>query len=192
MLLSDAFDRMKLHVDLLPRPQLREHDVLVRRPRQVAREDGLLFALWNPHQVAAGDFIVLKLWVLSLSCSDRDVPTASAHRAQPPKASPATSRQEIREMFQPGRRRRRRGRQSACLLFSPQPEGLTALRHLQITIDQFNMRKDSVSREALRYEEFEGCVELKRIRDWFICAPRSPLSPVLRLADIRVCCYQSA
>lgn len=62
MLLSDAFDRMKLHVDLLPRPQLREHDVLVRRPRQVAREDGLLFALWNPHQVAAGDFIVY-IWL---------------------------------------------------------------------------------------------------------------------------------
>lgn len=31
------------------------------------------------------------------------------------------------------------------------------------------MRKDSVSREVLRHEEFNGCVELKRIRDWFIC-----------------------
>ena len=32
------------------------------------------------------------------------------------------------------------------------------------------MRKDSVSREVLRHEEFQDCVELKRIRDWFICA----------------------
>ena len=27
-----------------------------------------------------------------------------------------------------------------------------------------------MSREVLRHKEFDGCVELKRIRDWFICA----------------------
>ncbi|PSR74020.1 hypothetical protein PHLCEN_2v10204 [Hermanssonia centrifuga] len=38
----------------------------------------------------------------------------------------------------------------------------------KISIDEHSMRKDSVSREVLRHEEFQGCVELKRIRDWFI------------------------
>jgi len=38
----------------------------------------------------------------------------------------------------------------------------------EISIDERNMRKDSVSREVLRHPEFDGCVELKRIRDWFI------------------------
>ena len=37
-----------------------------------------------------------------------------------------------------------------------------------VSIDMHGMRKDSVSREVLRHEEFHGCVELKRIRDWFI------------------------
>lgn len=26
-----------------------------------------------------------------------------------------------------------------------------------------------MSREVLRHKEFEGCVDLRRIRDWFIC-----------------------
>ena len=39
----------------------------------------------------------------------------------------------------------------------------------QVSIDERGMRNDSVSREVLRHEEFAGCVELKRIRDWFIC-----------------------
>lgn len=39
----------------------------------------------------------------------------------------------------------------------------------EVSIDEKNMRKDSVSREVLRHKEFEGCVQLKRIRDWFIC-----------------------
>ena len=38
----------------------------------------------------------------------------------------------------------------------------------QVSIDLHGMRKDSVSREVLRHEEFAGAVELKRIRDWFI------------------------
>ncbi|KAK7691395.1 hypothetical protein QCA50_004794 [Cerrena zonata] len=38
----------------------------------------------------------------------------------------------------------------------------------EVSIDEKNMRQDSVSREVLRHKEFEGCVQLKRIRDWFI------------------------
>lgn len=44
---------------------------------------------------------------------------------------------------------------------------------IQVSIDERNLRKESMSREVLRHKEFEGCVELKRIRDWFICASRS-------------------
>jgi DNA-directed RNA polymerase I and III subunit RPAC1 len=32
-----------------------------------------------------------------------------------------------------------------------------------------NPRKDTVSREVLRHKEFEGLVELSRIRDHFLC-----------------------
>ncbi|EMD32879.1 hypothetical protein CERSUDRAFT_160889 [Gelatoporia subvermispora B] len=38
----------------------------------------------------------------------------------------------------------------------------------KVSIDERNLRKESMSREVLRHPEFEGCVELKRIRDWFI------------------------
>jgi len=38
----------------------------------------------------------------------------------------------------------------------------------EVSIDEQNLRKESMSREVLRHKEFEGCVELKRIRDWFI------------------------
>lgn len=31
-------------------------------------------------------------------------------------------------------------------------------------------RKESMSREVFRHEEFKGKIELGRIRDWFICA----------------------
>ena len=31
------------------------------------------------------------------------------------------------------------------------------------------MRNESMSREVFRHKEFEGCVELKRVRDFFIC-----------------------
>jgi len=36
-----------------------------------------------------------------------------------------------------------------------------------------------MSREVLRHNEFEGCVELKRIRDWFIYSVESegPYAP---------------
>ncbi|PCH35460.1 hypothetical protein WOLCODRAFT_166280 [Wolfiporia cocos MD-104 SS10] len=38
----------------------------------------------------------------------------------------------------------------------------------EVSIDQRAMRKESMSREVFRHKEFEGCVQLKRIRDWFI------------------------
>lgn len=38
-----------------------------------------------------------------------------------------------------------------------------------VSVDEKNMRKDTVSREVLRHPEFEGCVELKRVRDFFLC-----------------------
>ena len=49
----------------------------------------------------------------------------------------------------------------------------------EVAIDARAMRADSVSREVLRHEEFAGCVELKRIRDWFIFAVESegPYAP---------------
>ena len=67
---------------------------------------------------------------------------------------------------------------------------------LQVSIDERNMRKDSVSREVFRHPEFEGCVELRRIRDWFICAflpptryaplhnDRSAIADLLRLVFV--------
>ncbi|KAH9925858.1 insert subdomain of RNA polymerase alpha subunit [Epithele typhae] len=48
-----------------------------------------------------------------------------------------------------------------------------------VTVDERYLRTDTVSREALRHKEFEGCVELKRIRDWFIFSVESegPYTP---------------
>lgn len=39
----------------------------------------------------------------------------------------------------------------------------------KVRVEEKNLRKDTVSREVLRHPEFEGCVELKRIRDFFLC-----------------------
>ncbi|KAI0732345.1 insert subdomain of RNA polymerase alpha subunit [Fomitopsis betulina] len=49
----------------------------------------------------------------------------------------------------------------------------------QISIDERNLRKESMSREVLRHKEFEGCVDLWRIRDWFIFTVESegPYAP---------------
>ncbi|OSX61381.1 hypothetical protein POSPLADRAFT_1057137 [Postia placenta MAD-698-R-SB12] len=49
----------------------------------------------------------------------------------------------------------------------------------EVSIDEHNLRKESMSREVLRHKEFEGCVELKRIRDWFIFTVESegPYAP---------------
>ncbi|KAI0061967.1 hypothetical protein BV25DRAFT_1826267 [Artomyces pyxidatus] len=38
----------------------------------------------------------------------------------------------------------------------------------EVSVDPENVRKDSVSREVLRHPEFEGCVQLARVRDHFI------------------------
>ena len=38
-----------------------------------------------------------------------------------------------------------------------------------VSIDEDNLRKDSVSREVLRYPEFADSVELDRVRDFFLC-----------------------
>ncbi|KAJ6546923.1 DNA-directed RNA polymerase [Mycena capillaripes] len=37
-----------------------------------------------------------------------------------------------------------------------------------VTVDEENKRKDTVSREVLRHPEFEGYVELSRVRDFFL------------------------
>jgi DNA-directed RNA polymerase I and III subunit RPAC1 len=38
-----------------------------------------------------------------------------------------------------------------------------------VSVDQTNVRNDSVSREVLRHPEFTGMVELSRVRDHFLC-----------------------
>ncbi|KAI0644789.1 insert subdomain of RNA polymerase alpha subunit [Trametes meyenii] len=43
----------------------------------------------------------------------------------------------------------------------------------EVTVDDRHLRKETMSREVLRHKEFEGCVELKRIRDWFIFSVES-------------------
>ena len=50
--------------------------------------------------------------------------------------------------------------------------------HGAVSIDERSLRRETMSREVLRHKEFDGCVELKRVRDWFICAslPPPPLS----------------
>lgn len=52
----------------------------------------------------------------------------------------------------------------------------------EVSIDERHLRRETMSREVLRHKEFEGCVELKRIRDWFICASVSSLLLLLALA----------
>ncbi|KAI0333208.1 insert subdomain of RNA polymerase alpha subunit [Cubamyces sp. BRFM 1775] len=49
----------------------------------------------------------------------------------------------------------------------------------QVSVDERHLRKETMSREVLRHKEFEGCVELKRIRDWFIFSIESegPYTP---------------
>jgi len=38
-----------------------------------------------------------------------------------------------------------------------------------VSVDEKNLRNETMSREVFRHKEFEGCVELKRVRDFFIC-----------------------
>lgn len=38
-----------------------------------------------------------------------------------------------------------------------------------VSVNEENLRNENMSREVFRHKEFEGCVELKRVRDFFIC-----------------------
>jgi DNA-directed RNA polymerases I and III subunit RPAC1 len=38
-----------------------------------------------------------------------------------------------------------------------------------VSVDQQNVRKETMSREVFRHPEFEGRVELRRVRDYFLC-----------------------
>ncbi|KAI0628446.1 insert subdomain of RNA polymerase alpha subunit [Trametes polyzona] len=55
----------------------------------------------------------------------------------------------------------------------------------EVSIDERHLRKETMSREVLRHKEFEGCVELKRIRDWFIYSVESegPYAPEALLPE---------
>jgi DNA-directed RNA polymerase I and III subunit RPAC1 len=48
-----------------------------------------------------------------------------------------------------------------------------------VSVDPTKMRRDTVSREVLRHPEFEGCVELKRVRDFYLCQCLPPSSDLL-------------
>jgi DNA-directed RNA polymerase I and III subunit RPAC1 len=43
-------------------------------------------------------------------------------------------------------------------------------RTKEVSVDEHNVRRDTVSREVLRHPEFADSVELSRIRDHFLCA----------------------
>ena len=42
-------------------------------------------------------------------------------------------------------------------------------RTQEVSVDEQNVRKDSVSREVLRHPEFADSVDLSRVRDYFLC-----------------------
>jgi DNA-directed RNA polymerases I and III subunit RPAC1 len=56
-------------------------------------------------------------------------------------------------------------------------------RTSQVSVDEKGMRKDTVSREVLRHPEFEGCVALKRVRDFFLCEFQRFISVLRVLMD---------
>ncbi|TFY63934.1 hypothetical protein EVG20_g6123 [Dentipellis fragilis] len=59
----------------------------------------------------------------------------------------------------------------------------------EVSVDEHNLRNETMSREALRHPEFEGCVELARMRDHFIFHVESegPYAPErLPLESIKV------
>ena len=39
----------------------------------------------------------------------------------------------------------------------------------EVSVDEQNIRKDTVSQEVLRHPEFADFVELSRVRDYFLC-----------------------
>ena len=51
-----------------------------------------------------------------------------------------------------------------------------------VSVNEENLRNESMSREVFRHKEFEGCFELKRVRDFFIC--ESPPLVEQRLRDV--------
>lgn len=67
------------------------------------------------------------------------------------------------------------GTRKSLQLFSHHTKHSTNALNLQllaqshVEVDASQMRGESMSREVFRHTEFEGCVELGRIRDWFLC-----------------------
>lgn len=49
----------------------------------------------------------------------------------------------------------------------------------EVSVDEQNVRKDSVSREVLRHPEFANSVELSRVRDFYLCASGQSECPIL-------------
>jgi DNA-directed RNA polymerase I and III subunit RPAC1 len=39
-----------------------------------------------------------------------------------------------------------------------------------VSVDAFAARRETVSREVFRHPEFDGCVKLQRVRDYFLCS----------------------
>ena len=58
-------------------------------------------------------------------------------------------------------------------------------RTQEVSVDQQNVRKDSVSREVLRHPEFADSVDLSRVRDYFLCKSLC-VSSVLSLDDDQI------
>jgi DNA-directed RNA polymerase I and III subunit RPAC1 len=56
----------------------------------------------------------------------------------------------------------------------------------EASVDEHCMRNEAMSREVFRHKEFDGCVELKRVRDFFICE-----FLVIPLTPIELIDYQS-
>jgi DNA-directed RNA polymerases I and III subunit RPAC1 len=48
----------------------------------------------------------------------------------------------------------------------------------EVSVDEKNLRNEAMTREVFRHKEFEGCVELKRVRDFFICELVADVSSV--------------
>ena len=48
-----------------------------------------------------------------------------------------------------------------------------------VSVNEENLRNESMSREVFRHKEFEGCVVLRRVRDFFICESCPPRQKTL-------------
>jgi DNA-directed RNA polymerase I and III subunit RPAC1 len=47
----------------------------------------------------------------------------------------------------------------------------------EVSVDENAMRNETMSREVFRHKEFDGCYQLKRVRDFFICESLQGLYP---------------